>query len=206
VKQRLGAALLLSVFSVASIAACVPVRRGDHPNVLLVTVDTLRAGHLSSYGFALETSPHIDALAAESALFERAVAASSSTAPSHASILTSRSVPEHSIGHLNGETRPEGLSTLAEVLREAGYATGAFVSNFMLGFDRGFDHYDDTLPDSEPNRPLIFERRVDATTARALAWLGERNGPFFLWVHYQDPHGPYDLPHLKSSYLEKNCQ
>jgi arylsulfatase A-like enzyme len=198
VKHGFRVALLLSGFSMACIAACEPAPRDDRRDVVLVTVDTLRADHLSSYGFALPTSPRIDALAAESALFERAVAASSTTAPSHASILTARSVREHSVGHLNGETRLQGVPTLAEALREAGYGTGAFVSNFLLrrvlGFDRGFDHYDDALPDPEPNRPLIFERRAEATTARALAWLDETDGPVFLWVHYQDPHGPYDPP------------
>ena len=88
--------------------------------MLLVTIDTLRADYLSSYGFALKTSPRIDALAAESALFEHAVAASSTTAPSHASILTSLNVREHSVGHLNGETRLVGHTTLAELLDDVG--------------------------------------------------------------------------------------
>lgn len=167
-------------------------------NVLLITVDTLRADHLSSYGFALETSPHIDALAADSALFERAIAASSSTAPSHASILTSLYPRQHSIGYRNGDTRLEGAVTLAEVLRQHGYATGAFVGNFVLrrrtGLDRGFETYDDELPDAEASRPLVFERRARDTTQRALAWLKQVEEPYFLWVHYQDPHGPYDPP------------
>jgi arylsulfatase A-like enzyme len=167
-------------------------------NVLLVTVDTLRADHLSSYGFALETSPRIDALAAGAALFERAVAASSSTAPSHASILTSLYTRQHSIGYRNGDTRLAGEPTLPEVLRREGYATGAFVSNVVLrrraGLDRGFETYDDELPDAESHRPLAFERRARETTLRALKWLEEAHEPFFLWVHYQDPHGPYDAP------------
>jgi arylsulfatase A-like enzyme len=174
------------------------MRGPDGPNIVLITVDTLRADHLSSYGFDGQTTPHIDALAAESALFERAVAASSSTAPSHASMLTSRYVREHSIGYRNGGTRLKGETTLAELLRDAGYATAAFVSNHVLrrelGFDRGFEHFDDRLPKPEPNRPQIFERKADATSALALEWLAGTDAPFFLWVHYQDPHGPYAPP------------
>jgi arylsulfatase len=189
---RLLAALLL-LTPAPALASSAPAR-----NVLLITVDTLRADHLSSYGFALETSPHIDSLAAESALFERAVAASSSTAPSHASILTSLYTRQHSIGYRNGDTRLDGEITLAEVLHREGYATGAFLGNVVLrrrmGLARGFETYDDELSDAEASRPLVFERRAQDTTLRALAWLEQVREPFFLWVHYQDPHGPYDPP------------
>jgi arylsulfatase len=188
----------IRLLSILWLLALAPDASAAGRNVILITVDTLRADHLSSYGFALETSPSIDALAAEGVLFERAVAASSSTAPSHASIFTSRFTRQHSIGYRNGETRLEGGMTLAEVLRRAGYATGAFVGNVVLnrrtGLDRGFDTYDDELPDAEANRPLVFERRARDTTLRALEWLESVREPFFLWVHYQDPHGPYDPP------------
>ena len=133
-----------------------PARDGARPNLLLVTVDTLRADHLSSYGFPLETSPRIDAFAADAVVFERAIAGSSATVPSHASILASRYTRGHSVGYGNGESRLEDVETLAAVFREAGYATGAFVSNFLLqrriGLDRGFDVYDDDLPSAELNQ------------------------------------------------------
>jgi arylsulfatase len=170
------------------------------PSVLLITVDTLRADHLGAYGFTSDTSPHLDALAAQSALFERAIAASSRTAPAHASIMTSRWVREHSIGHNNGSTRlADEEITLAATFGKAGYDTAAFVGNFMLqrrvGLDNGFDHYDDELPETETNRDDMFERRAEQTTERALAWLSApRDGPFFLWVQYNDPHGPYIPP------------
>jgi arylsulfatase A-like enzyme len=163
-------------------------------------VDTLRADHLGAYGFASDTSPHLDALAAKSALFERAIAASSRTAPSHASMMTSRWVREHSIGHHNGSTRLAATeATLAATFRQAGYATAAFISNAMLqrrvGLDRGFDHYDDELSLSEVNRADAFERRAEETTVRASAWLSDlRDTPFLLWVQYNDPHGPYVPP------------
>ena len=169
------------------------------PNVVLITVDTLRADYLGSYGFPLDTSPRIDALAAGGVLFERAVAAASTTSPSHASILTSRHTREHSVGFYSGFTVLDGLPTLPELFKDAGYTTAAFVGNInlqkRLGFDRGFDHYDDDLPDAERNRPLQYERIAERTHERLQAWLDEpRDGPFFLWVHYQDPHGPYDAP------------
>jgi arylsulfatase A-like enzyme len=176
-----------------------PDRKGAGPDVLLVTVDTLRADHLSSYGFPLETSPRIDAFAAEAVVFERAIAGSSATVPSHASILSSRYTRGHSVGYGNGESRLEDVETLAAVFRGAGYATGAFISNVLLqrrvGLDRGFDVYDDELRTTELNRAEYFERIAEQTTARALEWLGEvEDQPIFLWVHFQDPHGPYAPP------------
>jgi len=169
------------------------------PSILLITVDTLRADHLGAYGFDPEVSPSFDALASESAVFERALAASSRTAPSHASIMTSRWVSEHSIGSINGASRLlESERTLAGAFQEAGWETAAFVSNMMLrrrmGFDNGFLFYDDVLLDREANR-MVEERIADKTTERALRWLAEeREKPFFLWVHYNDPHGPYEPP------------
>ncbi len=171
----------------------------ERPNVLLVTIDTLRADHLGSYGFSLDTSPEIDALARESALFERAIAASAMTAPAHASILTSKYVREHSVGWMNGATRLSGAVTIAEVFRSQGYDTAAFVGNLMLqrrmGMDPGFDVYDDELPGSEKNRLLTKERIAERTVGRVRSWLaGKHERPFFLWVHLQDPHGPYTAP------------
>jgi len=170
----------------------------ERPNVLLITIDTLRADHLHSYGFPLETSPNLDALAAESVVFERAIAAASSTAPAHASIMTSKYVRQHSVGYLNGGAVLAGATTLADVFREAGYRTAAFVSNDVLqrrtGLDRGFESYDDELRKRLPNR-MLFERVAEDTTQSALHWLGSiGEAPFLLWVHYIDPHGPYTPP------------
>lgn len=171
----------------------------SRPNVLLITIDTLRADHLGAYGFRFDVSPEIDALAKQSVVFERAIAASGKTAPSHAAIMTSSYTREHSIGHGNGTSKLSDRVTLAETFHEAGYATAAFVSNILLtrriGFDRGFEVFDDDLEAPESNRPEVVERLASDTTARAIAWLNARNErPFFLWVHYQDPHGPYTPP------------
>ena len=173
--------------------------RPVQPDILLVVVDTLRADRLGAYGFPAATSPALDALAAEGVVFERAIAASTKTAPSISSLLTSRWVGRHSVGALNGVTRLDGEETLALRLRAAGYATGAFVGNTVLqrriGLDAGFDVYDDELPVAEPNRPDFFERPSGPTTERALAWLAAQGDrPVFLWLHAQDPHGPYTPP------------
>ncbi|MEN8159858.1 MAG: sulfatase [Myxococcota bacterium] len=169
------------------------------PDVLLVVADTLRADRLGCYGYGAETSPELDAFAGGAVLFERALAASTLTAPSHASLMTSRWVGEHAIGIRNGTSRLDGETTLAATLAAAGYDTAAFVGNFVIrgstGLDAGFARYDDELPDVEPNRPTYRERKADETTDRALAWLAERGAaPIFLFVHFQDPHGPYLAP------------
>lgn len=169
------------------------------PNVLLITVDTLRADHLGAYGYPVDVSPHVDSLARQGVVFERAIAASSRTTPSHASIMTSRFTREHSIGYLNGGSRLDGETTVAEVFRGAGYQTAAFVGNWAIrkgvGLDAGFDVYDDAFTTPELNRQAFMERLAEDTTRRALAWLESVDaGPLFLWVHYQDPHGPYTPP------------
>jgi arylsulfatase A-like enzyme len=198
-RVRLGR-LLLRIVTLAllglPVASC--MRQHAHPDVLLITVDTLRADHLSAYGFELESSPEIDALAVNSVLFERAIAAASLTVPSHTSIMTSRYVREHSVGYLNGKSQLKGLETLADRFRAAGYSTGAFIGNILLtrltGLDRGFDVYDDELSSVELNRPHVAERLAEPTTRRAIEWLTGRASPVFLWVHYQEPHGPYSPP------------
>jgi len=196
VSTRLSIAVLVCVHF--ALSACAG-GAADHRSVVLITVDTLRADRLGCYGFDAQTSPNLDALAAGGVLFERAVAASGVTAPSHASIMTSLYARRHSIGPRNGSTRLLDEITLAGIFREAGYETAAFVSNVVLkrriGLDTGFQVYDDELSSPVRNRPLLVERVAELTTRRAIAWLKRpRETRFFLWVHYQDPHGPYDPP------------
>ena len=115
-------------------------------------------------------------------------------------MLTSRYAREVGAGFVTGEGRLTSQQTLAAAFRDAGYATGAFVSNPVLraawGFDHGFDVYDHELaPRILPGARTVRERVAESTTARALDWVGEvRDRPFLLWVHYQDPHGPYGAP------------
>ena len=171
------------------------------PNVLLVTIDTLRADHVGCYGRAGAATPTLDALAARGVRFGTAIAHVPLTGPSHASILTGRTPLGHGFRDNGGYVIPAEAKTAAEDFRQAGYRTAAFVSGFPLdrrfGFDRGFDAYDDHLPKgNDPRRTPYVERLADATTGAVLRWLAAPAGasPFFLWVHYYDPHAPYEPP------------
>lgn len=198
--SRIGIGWLCLLAAMGAVMGCGPGKQRARPDVLLITIDTLRADYVHAYGFPLEITPSIDALAARGVLFENAIAAATLTAPAHASIMTSQYVRQHSIGSRNGDTRLDGLSTLAETFAEAGYATAAFISNAVLrrriGLDRGFETYDDELPSLEQNRGNYFERIAEETAGRALEWLALRPDadPVFLWLHLQDPHGPYTPP------------
>lgn len=177
--------------------------------LLLVTIDTLRADHVGAYGATQELTPRIDALAARSLRFAASYAPASYTLPSIASIHTGR-YPEE-VGILANLNLFRGSSvTLAEILRLEGWRTGAAVSNYVLrrgtGIEAGFDEYDDTFTQTEANRDQP-ERTAEHTTDAALAVLDRlRESPgngIFLWVHYQDPHGPYQPPgDLRQRYLD----
>ncbi len=178
----------------------------DRPNVLLVTIDTLRADHVGSYGYKAASTPTIDALAARGVRFETSVVHTPLTGPSHASILTGQTPLVHGFRNNSGYILAPQVKTAAEDFRQAGYRTAAFVSGFPLdrrfGFDRGFEIYDDRLPKGTDRRRTPYvERFADATTDAVLRWLpapssttaGKRT-PWFLWVHYYDPHAPYEPP------------
>ncbi len=201
--HRTSAGLLL-------VAGCLvgcspPAPTGPARHVILITCDTLRADHLGCYGYGRPTSPHIDRLAAESVVFENAWSAAPSTGPSLSSLLTGRFPDEVGATPTNDELMPEEVVTLAEVARDAGLRTAAFVSNGVLrrppasygdiGVQQGFQTFDDEMNSRETHRNLP-ERTADECTDAVLRWLGERSAdePFFLWVHYQDPHGPYTPP------------
>jgi arylsulfatase A-like enzyme len=179
------------------------------PNLVLVTVDTLRADHTTPYGYGRDTTPVLARLAREGVRVEQAYAPMATTGPSHAALLTSR-YPV-SLGYLrNGQRLDEAHLTLAERLREAGYRTSAAVSSFVLdkrlGFAQGFGTYDSRFERARATAtmerwegltvPAGFDRRADETTDVALAWLARRgrDRPFFLWIHYFDPHHPYAPP------------
>jgi choline-sulfatase len=171
------------------------------PNVVLITLDTVRADHLGCYGARAGSTPTFDALAAAGVRFETAIAHAPLTAPSHASILTSRTPLGHGVRDNGAYVLPEGVRSVAEDFRGAGYRTAAFVSGFPLtrrfGLDRGFETYDDHLPrGTDPRRTAYVERGALATTDAALRWLeaSPAGAPFFLWVHYFDAHAPYEPP------------
>jgi arylsulfatase A-like enzyme/Flp pilus assembly protein TadD len=176
------------------------------PSVLLVTVDTLRADRLSCYGFTGGATPYIDELAAAGALFEDTVTPVPITLPSHATILTGL-YPSTLGVHNNGTYRlGQQAVTLAEMFRDAGYRTGAFVGSYVLdsvfGLDQGFDVYDDKMP--ERRGAALTQRRADLVVSAAVKWLAVKSPkPFFAWVHIWDPHYPYTPPEpMKSGFPE----
>jgi arylsulfatase A-like enzyme len=177
--------LLLSVALAASCGAERP-----RPSVLLVTIDTLRADALGVYGARPSPSPSLDALATEATLFERAYTPLPMTRPAHFSMFTSRYPREH--GVLNNKlSLPDAEQTLAEVLRESGYRTGAFVAVALLSRKSGAGQGFEVL---EP--PARRQRRADGVVDDALTWLQGLgpSEPFFAWVHLFDPHQPYEQP------------
>src|SRR5262245_24538706 len=174
------------------------VARDANRNVLLVTIDTLRADALGSYGGAAQT-PNLDRLAGRGARFSFAHAHAVLTLPSHTSILTGRYPYEHGIRDNTGFSVRQGEVTLAGRLKTLGFATGAFVSAFTLdqryGLNAGFDVYDDSISEvGKTTEIAVPERRADATVTAALGWLSQQSGKWFGWVHVFDPHAPYSPP------------
>ena len=181
------------------VAGCVPASAPPRL-LLLITVDTLRADHLGAYGDTRGLTPHLDALAARSLVFRSAYSASSFTVPSVAAILTGR-YPEE-LGLWDNESKLSGsVPTLASALKERGWRTAAVVSNFVLrrsvGLAESFELYDDEFPQHEATRGWPERVAADTTRAAISALAACASGPddkCFLWVHYQDPHGPYTPP------------
>ena len=166
-------------------------------NVLLVTIDTLRADALGSYGGRALT-PNLDRLAARGARFEFAHAHAVVTLVSHASILSGRYPYEHGVRDNTGYRFPQTMPTMATLLRARGFATGAFIGGFPLehrfGLNIGFDTYDDNLAPAAGTDAGERERRADAVVASALNWIGQQPRKWFSWVHVYDPHAPYAPP------------
>ena len=164
-------------------------------NIIVITIDTLRADHLGCYGYFRDTSPNIDQFAQDAVLFENAFTTMSTTLPAHLSLMTSTYPPAHGVkGNMDIWKRPfagsDGITTLAQAMQLLGHETAAFVSATPLkphsGIQVGFDTYD------VPNRT---ERRAAATNRQVFDWLDQtREKPFFLWIHYFDPHAPYRPP------------
>lgn len=190
-----GGAFWAGAQSVPGGEAAEPVR----PHVVLITVDTLRADHLSSYGYHLKTSPHMDELAQDGVRFDRAYTAIPMTGPAHFSMFTGRYPQEHG-ARINGVSLPDGSKwlTIPQVLRRFGYTSGAFVSAWPLigrltRLDRDFDTYDEEL--SRSYQVFHSMRWAEDVTRPALRWLDDHKDEtnLFLWVHYFDPHEPYNL-------------
>ena len=186
-------ARLALLFATCALLACCGGSRPG-PDVLVVTIDTLRPGALGVVDSRRET-PTIDALAQDGFLFPAAVSPVPLTLPSHASMLSGRWPVHHGVRD-NGQSVPQEINLLQERMQQAGYRTGAFVSGFplqaMFGLDRGFDHYDDEMNDGEQG---WVERRAQDTVQAAMTWWAGMDAvPTFTWVHFYDPHDPYEPP------------
>lgn len=188
-----GAALLAA-------PSVVPAQAPTGPDILLVTIDTLRADRVGAYGYAPARTPALDALAAAAVRFADATAHAPLTYPSHVSILTGRYPGVFGV-RLNGmDPLPAAAVTIAERLKAAGYRTGAIVGSVVLdrssGLAQGFDDYDDAIaaPPKDTMAMAELQRNAGDVTALARKWIDQQRAPWFLWVHYYDPHLPYAAP------------
>ena len=212
---ELGATAALERWALASLPAA-----GSGPNILVLVADTLRADHVSGYGYRRPTTPRIDRLAAEGQVFLDAYSTSSWTLPAHASLLTGRRVHEHHAGREGQPYLDRQFPTLAEVLGRAGYASGGFVANTFwcgrqTGLDRGFIRYEDfytkvgdALARTVLGRMMAYEvlpraglldipgrQSAADVNGRMLRWIDSLGGrPFFAFANYMDVHGPYIPP------------
>jgi arylsulfatase A-like enzyme len=217
---------ILFIFAISTVTATFSlivirnIKRGElkHPNVLLITIDALRADHLGCYGYSLETSPNIDRLAKSGVLFTDCTVQWPKTWPSMASMITG-AYPKTTGIRIKRRSLPPSFNVMSEVFGEAGYTTGAVVANFNIGkkfgFDQGFDHFVESWLDmwkqKRGERPFKFrvgkiKNYTNATvvTDQAIGFLEglQRNNPFFLWLHYMDPHGPYKPPKAYRTYFK----
>ncbi|MFY9562227.1 MAG: sulfatase-like hydrolase/transferase [Terriglobales bacterium] len=178
-----------------------PTKSRPRPNVILITIDTLRADHVGCYGAPAVKTPTLDALARDGVVFERAISQIPLTWPSHAVILTGTYPFQNGVQDFTGQPLAPQFRSVAQAFKQAGYATGAVVSAFVLdrswGLGRGFDFYDDAFSAETFQKKDIglVDRRAEESVAHALAWLRKTpRRPFFLWLHLYDPHNPYDPP------------
>lgn len=196
-KYGLSGSLAAPLAPVLWLSGCARRRRAKGRSVILIVIDTLRPDHLGCYGYSRNTSGNIDRFAADSLLFENCFSHAPSTSASVASIL-SGFLP-HETKVTNKTVMSKQIRTLPLMLRTHGYKTAAVVSNYVLrekrGWENGFDIYDAKMKGHELNRKNIPERIAEHTTDRAIKVLKKfRKDNLFLWLHYQDPHGPYTPP------------
>ncbi|HYX22990.1 MAG TPA: sulfatase-like hydrolase/transferase [Thermoanaerobaculia bacterium] len=215
-KQLLAAlaALALLAFLVliaaAPPAAKAPARPASRGDVVLITIDTLRADAPGFAGNRRSQTPVLDRLAGQGRVFTNAHAHNVVTLPSHTNILTGLYPFQHGVRDNSGFRLPANVPTLATVLKGAGFATGAFVGAFPLdsqfGLNHGFDVYDDHYPKGSNDTEFVMaERRGDEVARLALAWWKQQQGrPRFLWVHLYDPHAPYAPPEPFASRFKDN--
>src|SRR5688572_13694545 len=202
-KKRIASPAICAVVALIAWGSmrCSPRPASPPLNVLLITIDTLRADALGAYGNPRAATPVIDRLAQGGLRFDNARAHNVVTLPSHANILTGRLPIDHGVRDNSGFRLPANEETLATWLKARGFRTGAFVSAFPLdsrfGLARGFDEYDDRFVDATARRAMLEqERGGPATVAAATRWIGSQDAasPWFCWVHLYEPHFPYAAP------------
>lgn len=168
------------------------------PNILLVTIDTLRYDRLGVYSDEHVRTPNIDKIASQSWIFDWAFAHNPVTLPSHVNILTGVTPIYHGISDNPGFVLGDGILTLAELLKEQKYDTGAFIASFPLdsrfGLDQGFDVYDDNYGTQNVLEIYFIERPAEKVIEPAVEWIAERKQKWFAWIHLFDPHEPYAPP------------
>jgi arylsulfatase A-like enzyme len=198
--SRTAALALLGLLLGGCASGTAPPRSiASRPNVLLITVDTLRPDHLGCLGYPRRTSPAIDGLARRGVVFRQAITAAGRTVQSFPSILTGVIPPVHGLRY-EGQSSEiiAGRITLTRVLKEAGYDTFAVTQGLNVGLHRDFDRYDpDIYLDPEGRKVYLPTKNDLDATEKALQWLRGRRGkqaPFFLWLRYNAPHWPYDPP------------
>ncbi len=164
--------------------------------MLLVSIDTLRADHVGCYGDAGAATANLDAIAAAGVRFETAISPAPLTLPSHTTLLSGLEPPHHGVRQNGVHRVPADLALLAERFRAAGWATGAAVGSSVLagktGIAQGFDFFDDRISGNLAN--TLVQRRAADVAEAALGWLGSAPRPFFLFVHFYDPHASYEPP------------
>lgn len=196
-KEIIGSILLTAVF--LSATSCAPAPEPG-PNVVLIVIDTLRPDHLPFHGYQKNTAPFLSQLAASGVVFERARSTSSWTAPGTASIVTSLNPVQHGVlkgllavqmlqrvnPQITVNRIPDAVVTAAEALKEAGYSTWGVSDNLNIGFEEGFNQGFDQFRTSN-------DAGAATVNARVRKWVPEMQaaGPYFLYIHYMDPHRPY---------------
>jgi arylsulfatase A-like enzyme/predicted Zn-dependent protease len=207
--RRVVGASLLAVLVAGCIGRSIDPPSGETP-VILISVDTLRSDHLPVYGYKGVETPNIDALRADSILFERAYSHTPLTLPSHVTMLTGLLPGDHGVRDNIGFRLSGSIPTLPELLKKKGYATGAAVASFVLrrqsGIARGFDFFDDRVKPVHGQTIISYVQRDGRDTVDASRqWLDQHAGkrPFFFFLHLYDPHSPYEPPEpYRSRYAE----
>ncbi|HEV8432836.1 MAG TPA: sulfatase-like hydrolase/transferase [Thermoanaerobaculia bacterium] len=198
--MRLRTTVVLAAFAAIACRHEQPALRFPNAPVILISVDTLRADHLPAYGHAGVATPNIDALRRDGTLFRNAYAAVPMTLPSHVTMLTGLLPPEHGVrDNVGFRFDAKAHPSIASVLKNAGYATGGFISSYVLrggtGLSDAFDFYEDSIEGRPGARFVDYQRPGNVTAALAEKWVDERGDkPFFLFFHIYEPHVPYDPP------------